>query len=116
MLSYKVIFHIDEMTPWKLLLGNVRNLLNGFNEETIDVIVLANSQAVHGYLNQETNDTYIIEMKELSSNGVSFVACNNSLKANQINNEELLEFVKIVPSGVVFLVKKQSEEYAYIKP
>lgn len=37
MSKYKVIFHIDEMNKWKLLLGNVKNLLNGFNGDNVQV-------------------------------------------------------------------------------
>lgn len=55
-------------------------------------------------------------MKSLHDKGVYFVACNNSLISNNIKRESLIDIVNIVPSGVVELVKKQSEGYSYIKP
>ncbi len=116
MFSYKVIFHIDEMSKWKLLLGNVRNLLNGFKDDSVDVIVLANAEAVQFYVYKEEMNPLIDLMKRLFSDGVNFVACNNSLNAHIIHKESLFEHVNIVPSGVVELVKRQSIGYAYIKP
>ena len=48
--------------------------------------------------------------------GVKFVACNNALNIFDIKKENVIHFVGIVPAGVVELVKKQREGYAYIKP
>ena len=51
--EYRVIFHIDERSKWKLLLGNVENLLQAADShddcQSITVEVLANSEAVLEY-------------------------------------------------------------------
>lgn len=114
MAEYKVIFHIDEISKWKLLLGNVRNLLNGMDNQNITVEVLANSEAV-GYYDINAN-TDIKTMESLKNEGVKFVACNNALMNFDIKKDDLISFIEIVPAGVVELVKKQSEGYIYIKP
>ncbi|HHY41379.1 MAG TPA: hypothetical protein GX514_00790, partial [Thermoanaerobacterales bacterium] len=41
---------------------------------------------------------------------------NNALAAHGIQKENIIEFVDVVPAGVLELVKKQNEGYAYIKP
>lgn len=103
----KVIFHIDEMSKWDLILKNVKNFLNEKTDATIEV--LANSEAVKGYLDEEN----IKKIEELNAN---FVSCGNALKGNDIKKEDLTEKIKVVPAGVVELAKKQSEGYAYIRP
>ncbi len=39
-----------------------------------------------------------------------------AVKGNNVNLEDIGEFVKIVPAGVIEIAKKQMEGYAYIRP
>ncbi len=116
MSSYKVIFHIDEIDKWKLLLGNVKNLIEAVGDEKFNIEVLANSEAVKAYIGDETLEVNVTLMEKLHHKGVKFVVCNNALKANEINVEQLFNFIHIVPAGVLELIEKQGEGYAYIKP
>lgn len=111
----KVIFHIDEMPKWGLLLANVRNLIEAKGEPPAELEVVANSEAVRLY-EKERADSLLTSIGELSDQGVRFVACNNALKALGIKREQLLPGVSIVPAGVLELAEKQAEGYAYIKP
>ncbi|KLU67643.1 DsrE/DsrF-like family protein [Desulfosporosinus acididurans] len=119
MKDYKVIFHIDEMTKWKLLLTNVSNLLKASGEDNYFVEVLANAEAVKYYdQNQHAldfdNDVKIME--SLNQQGVKFAACHNALVANNLKKDNLYDYVETVPAGVIELVVKQNEGYCYIKP
>ncbi|MFV0560203.1 MAG: DsrE family protein [Enterococcus sp.] len=103
----KVIFHIDELSKWAETQSNVRNLL----KETLSVkiIVLVNGKAIRGYLLPEYQEF-------ITNHHVEFHACNNALHAATINPEQLPSSVKVVPAGVLDLIERQSEGYAYIKP
>lgn len=112
----KVIFHIDEIIKWNLLLKNVSNLLNAVDKDKVYVEVLANSEAVKYYaINQDLGANLNI-MESLTERGVEFVACNNALLAYDIEKCNIVPFIKVVPVGVLELMRKQSEGYAYIKP
>lgn len=115
-LEYKVIFHIDEINKWKLLLGNVNNLLKGMDNENLYIEVLANSEAVKYYDRSQDLNVDINDMEALNKKGVKFIACNNSLISHDVNKDNIIHFIDIVSSGVVELVKKQKEGYGYIKP
>lgn len=112
----KVIFHIDELGKWKLLLKNASNLLHAVDIGKYNIEVLANSEAVKFYIINEDLNAETTAMKELNSKGVKFVACNNALNSFSIKKENLIDFVDIVPVGVLELINKQREGYAYIKP
>ena len=114
MQTYKVIFHVDELNKWKLLLKNVNNLLDAIDVNEYSIEVLANSEAVKFYDSNFNSDIKVME--DLNSKGVKFVACNNALMANNIKKDDLIYFIEVVPVGVLELVIKQSERYAYIKP
>jgi uncharacterized protein len=109
-----VIFHIDENDKWEVLLHNVKNLLLACKSSEYTVEVLANGDAVASYAAASTNIEQL--MNELEKLNVTFVACNNSIHGMEINTENLLAFVKVVPTGVLELIQKQNEGYAYIKP
>ena len=116
MSEYKVLFHIDELNKWKILLANVSNLLAGMEHDALHIEVVANGEAVQYYdLNQElyANKNLMIT---LHKKGVKFVACNNALKSLGLEKERIIPLVEVVPSGVVEIVKRQSEGFVYIKP
>lgn len=111
----KAIFHIDDYSRWSLLLGNVKNLTRVLEPSEYHVKVLANSEAVKLYADKtEIKIQRLIE--NLSQTGIRFMACNNSLNALGIEREILPGFVEIVPVGVLELIERQAEGYAYIKP
>ena len=116
-MSQQVVFHIDEAQKWRLLLHNVKNLLTSYSNvtETITIEVLANAEAVDGYV-LNTDAAVQSHMEALFESGVSFLACNNALMSRNISKESILPFVIIVPSGVRHLVDQQTAGYAYIKP
>lgn len=114
-MNVRVIFHIDESTKWYLLLKNVQNLVQTVETDTSKIEVLANSEAVKFYLKSNKENSFSV-MQELSGRGVHFVACNNALMGFGKEQDELESFVEIVPVGVIELIEKQMEGYAYIKP
>ncbi len=116
MMNYKVIFHIDEVMKWHMLLGNVSNLIKALEGHTLSVEVLANAEAVRLYLKSSTTADEEQRLLNLSKQGVVFAACQNALNGLGIQVSELLDFVVVVPSGVAELTIKQHESYAYIKP
>ncbi len=80
-----------------------------------NVKVLANSEAVKMYA-EKTESKILKLMEKLFQAGIRFIACNNSLNLLGIEREMLSEFVEIVPVGVLELIERQMEGYAYIKP
>lgn len=115
-MEVKVIFHIDEVAKWELILKNVMNLMKVVNIESSNIEVLANSEAVKFYNLSNNSDKDIKAIESLSKKGIKFVACNNALNFYNIKKENLISFVDIVPVGVLELINKQKEGYAYIKP
>ncbi|ADY73829.1 hypothetical protein Dester_1193 [Desulfurobacterium thermolithotrophum DSM 11699] len=112
----KVVFHIDsEEKKLLMTLNNIENLLKEIPAKDISIYVVANGTSVK-LLKKENAAKYIDRMKKLSDIGVKFLLCNNSLRKQNIRPDELLEFCKIVPAGVVELIRLQKEGCAYIKP
>lgn len=104
----KVVFHVNELAKWSGALQNIRNLLKEAPDSKI--ILVVNGEAISGYLDPEI----LPLIKELPQ--VGFHACNNALKAHQINPTALPAEVTVVAAGVLDLAQLQNTGYGYIKP
>lgn len=111
---YKVLFHTDENSKLQLTLRNINNLISELGQENLSIEVVLNSEAIS--LMYKSNNTYREEVKDLYNKKISFSVCGNAMKAYGITKDMLLKEAKIVPSGIVQIVKKQGEGYLYIKP
>ncbi len=113
MSKIKVIFHIDEMSKWPLVLANTRNLINEMQDVLSEVEVLANSEAVLFFKNDNSD---LKEQVLALSNKVKFCVCRNSMKSLKIEAKEIDDYISIVSSGVAYLAYQQNDGFAYIKP
>ncbi|AGK95551.1 DsrE family protein [Clostridium pasteurianum] len=111
----KVIFHIDELDKWNLLLKDVSILLDALSNDKFYIEVLATSEAVKFYDINEILNTDLNFMRNLNDKGIKFVACNNSLTTYNIKSDDIINFVDKVPIGTLELINRQSEEYIYLK-
>lgn len=110
--NFRVIFHVDEMTKWNLVLANIKNLLDSDKDSRFVIEVVANSEAVQYYRNNDEHEA----MDALSKKGVLFSACNNAMKTFGIKKTELTPYVCVVPAGITEIVVKQQLGYSYVKP
>jgi hypothetical protein len=114
----KVLFHINENERWKVVFGNINNLISDLGEENVDVVVIANGFAVYGYTDPEK----VSVIEQLSVAGVKFIACRNSIRSMCqegvacVKEELLPSFTTIVPAGITEIVNRQRDGYAYVKP
>nr|WP_320131539.1 DsrE family protein [uncultured Holophaga sp.] len=110
-MGYRVLIHIDEAEKWPLALGNARNLLEAA-AEPVDLRIIANGRAVLTFASGEHREA----MAGLQEQGVRIQACRNALKALRVEEQSLPEGVEVVPAGVLELVERQREGFAYLRP
>lgn len=110
--AFKVVFHIDDIHKWDRVIGNVNNLLKEIDPKNAEIVVVANSEAVKGYLMSEKHHA----LNALTDKNIVLNICQNSMKGFEIDASELPNFVVIVSAAVLELARKQHEGFAYIKP
>ncbi|WP_135823443.1 DsrE family protein [Halorussus ruber] len=92
--------------------ANAKNLLADETTPIESVALVANGDGVL-LLTADSNRQKGVAA--LAEEGVSLLACENSLQAKGLTEDDLLAGVETVPAGVGELVKRQDEGYAYIK-
>ncbi|HDS63247.1 MAG TPA: hypothetical protein ENN52_03800 [Methanofollis liminatans] len=110
--SYRAIFHLDESAKAPLVFANLGNLLDDLGGSVV-VEVVANSEGVKAFL---LTGQYTGRFREYAEQGVQFAVCANSLRALGFTRDDFPRAVRVVPSGVGEIVRRQAEGYAYIRP
>ena len=112
---WKLVFHIDEADKWPLVLGNIKNFLNGIGDQSYDINIVANAGAVTCI--SENGLQIIKEIQLLTLRNVQINFCKIALHGNNISENTVPNYIKIVPSGIKRIAELQiNEGCAYIKP
>lgn len=114
--SYKVIFHLDDYNSKRigLTFSNIVNLFDDMSDENLRVELLVNGPAVKAFTK---NHKGVIErVQQLAALGVDVLVCRNALRVHGILHKDLPDEVELVASGVGWLVRRQAEDWVYIRP
>lgn len=110
-----VVIQISENNPatWNLALNNARNLQQALGAKNVNVEIVAYGPGI----NMLKFDSEVApRIKQASADGVAVRACANTMKAKKLTDKDLEPTVKVVPAGVIEIMNKQREGWAYIKP
>ncbi len=111
----KVVLQVSEANPatWNLTLNNVNNFIQALGKDNVSVEVVAYGPGLKMLMLDSPVANKIQEAAEL---GVKFAACGNTMKVMKVTKDDLVPAAFVVPGGVIELMRKQQEGYAYIKP
>jgi len=112
--THRVLFALtsgDEV-DWKLMLGNIRNLLSGVAPDAIEVEVVSFGPGI-AFI--QKGSSVEAEITALQEKHVQFMACENSMRMRKLTIADLVVGAHPVPSGIVEVVTKQEQGWTYIK-
>lgn len=113
----KVVFHLDEDEEKRLVmaLNNIANLLKEIPASEAAICLVANGSAVQLF-RREKSPECVSRVEALFNQGVRFLMCNNSLNNFNVDRTALVPGCDVTKAGVLELIERQAEGYAYIKP
>jgi uncharacterized protein len=98
---------------WNLALNNAKNVQQAFGADKVDIEIVTYGPGIAMLKMDSVIANRIDESKKA---GIEIVACQNTMKNMKLTADDMLPNTSYVPSGVVELIKKQNEGYAYIRP
>jgi uncharacterized protein len=111
----RIVFQVSDGDPqkWGLALNNTKNVQDNLGKENVDIEIVVYGPGI-GML----KDDSIVgnRVADAVKSGVKVVACETTMKAQKLTAADMLPVIGYVPAGVVELMKKQQEGYAYIRP
>ena len=112
---YKVVFQVSDNDPakWNLALNNIRNIQQDLGRDKVDIELVAYGPG----LNMLKLDSPAgARVGEALASGAGVVACENTMANTKTTKADLLPNIGFVKAGVVELVEKQRQGWAYIRP
>jgi len=111
----KVVIQVSDADPgkWNLALNNARNLQADLGAANVDIEVVAYGPGI-GMLKLDSPVGGRID--EAIAAGVKVVACEITMKGQKLARADMLNGLGYVPAGVVELMSRQQQGWAYIRP
>ncbi len=98
---------------WNLALGNVRNLQTAVGADKTEIEIVAYGP---GLAMLKSDSEVAPRIAEALRDKVRIVACMNTMRGMKLTEADMLPDIGYVPSGVVEVMRKQQQGYAYIRP
>jgi intracellular sulfur oxidation DsrE/DsrF family protein len=113
--AYRVVFAVTENDPhiWAEVFGNFRNIQRALGPENVAI-----EMVVYGDAIAMLRDDSLVpnKVEEAIEEGVKIVACENTMKAQNISRDTMLPDIGYVEAGIVELIKLQAAGWAYVRP
>jgi intracellular sulfur oxidation DsrE/DsrF family protein len=112
---HKVVVQVSESDPkkWELALNNVRNLQADLGQANTDIEIVAYGPG----LGMLKSDSVVAQrIQEALGSHTAIVACENTMRAQNVTKVDMLPSIGYVPSGVVEIMRRQESGYTYLRP
>ncbi len=113
--KYKAVLQVSDGDPqkWNLTLNNAKNVQDDLGASAVDLEVVVYGPGI-GMLKLES--PVAVRVAEALRSGVKVVACENTMKGQHLEQSDMLPEIAYVRAGVVELIVRQRDGYAYIRP
>jgi intracellular sulfur oxidation DsrE/DsrF family protein len=116
--AIKTVYHLPDERLATLAMNNISNHLTA--DPGVKIVLVALSTGVRAFVfgaQDAGGRPYADWVDRLTTKGVEFRICQNSMSALGINQKDLIDKVRIVPSGVAEIARLQAKEgFVYIRP
>ncbi len=111
----KVVIQVTDGDPgrWNMVLNNVKNAQVDLGVEKVKIEIVAYGPGV-GML--KSDSVTANRVSEVVKSGVQVVACENTMAGLNVSKSEMNASIGHVPSGIVEVIKRQQEGWAYVRP
>ena len=111
----QAVFQISDNDPqkWNLALNNAKNVQVDLGEEAVELEIVVYGPGISML---KGDSPVAARVAAALKSGVKVVACENTMKAQKLVYADMLPNIGYVLAGVVELINKQREGFAYIRP
>ena len=111
----RVVIQVSDAEPakWNLALNNARNLQSDLGAANVEIEIVAYGP---GLSMLKRDSTVATRVDEALTSGVKVFACGNTMRAQKLTQPDMLPSISYVEAGVVEIMQKQQQGWAYIRP
>jgi intracellular sulfur oxidation DsrE/DsrF family protein len=114
----KVVYHLSEPTRVNFVMGNIKNHIAGKGgPDKVKIMLVVHGPALEAFVSSKANPDIRAQVTKRADDGVSFIACGNTMKAQKLEvSDMLVGFDVAEEGGVVRIADLQQQGYLYIRP
>jgi uncharacterized protein len=111
----KLVIQVSDADPkkWGLALNNAKNVQQDLGKDQVEIEIVAYGPGL-GMLKLDSEVGG--RVTEAIGDGVKLVACENTMTNQKLTKDDMLPKLGYVKAGVVEIMQKQQQGYAYIRP
>ena len=111
----RVVVQVSEADParWNLVLNNVKNLQDELGADKVTIEIVAYGPGI-GMLKFDAPANS--RVSDAIKAGVTVSACENTMRNQKLVHADMHPNVTYVPAGVVQIIRRQQEGWAYLRP
>jgi intracellular sulfur oxidation DsrE/DsrF family protein len=103
----------SDQGKWNLALNNARNIQADLGAANVDVEVVAYGPGIDML---KLDSPAAARIDEATKAGVKVIACENTMRGQKLTRADMLNGIGYVPAGVVEIMSRQQQGWAYIRP
>jgi uncharacterized protein len=110
----RAVFQVTDNDParWNMILNNMTNLRDGVGSEGVEIELVAYGPGI-GML--KADSPVKARIADALKNGVVVNGCQNTMDNMKLTPADMLPDITYVPAGVVEVMRKQQQGWAYIR-
>lgn len=110
----RALFQVTDNDParWTMILNNMQNLREGVGGEPVEIELVAYGPGIHML---KSDSPVKQRIAEALKSGVKVNSCQNTMHNLKLTPADMLPEIGYVPSGVVEVMRKQQQGWAYIR-
>ena len=111
----RVVMQVSDADPakWNLALNNAKNIQADLGAANVDIEIVAYGPGI-GML--KADSVVGNRVGEAVSDGVKVLACENTMRGQKLAREDMLPKIGYASAGVVEIMQKQQQGWAYVRP
>ena len=115
-MNYDLCLHMDADDPaaLRLTLKNAFTYLKALPDKIFQLVLVANGPGVRQFVLHNADGAALAA--PLQAKGLHIRLCANALADNNLTPDDLWPGCRVVPAGLVEIVRLQRKGFAYIKP
>ena len=102
-----------DQAKWNLALNNARNIQADLGAANVDIEIVAYGPGI-GMLKLDSPVANRVD--EANVAGVKVLACENTMKGQKLARSDMLGSIGYVDAGVVEIMQRQQQGWAYLRP
>ena len=109
------MFQVSDNDPgkWNLALNNARNLQADLGASNVEIEIVAYGPGI-GML--KSDSVVGNRIGEALGSGVKVAACENTMRGQKLQKADMLGGISYVGAGVVEIMQRQQQGWAYLRP